>query len=134
MSVRTDLHGGVLKLEVACKALIERPDWERLAGLNESAAPVVALDLKDAQFVSSAFLQGCVDLNRALACDGRQLVLLNLSAHHRRVLEITRGAAELLVLDCEERLHSLLPSLLATCALVEVEQGVTDAEKHALWS
>ncbi len=134
MEVSTDCQGPILKLEAGARALIERPDWDQVPGLHESHAAVVAIDLRDVEFVSSVFLKSCVDLNRTLACDDRQLVLLNLPARHKRVLDMTEGAAELLVLDSEQRLHSLLPSLLAECGLEGVEQGVTDAEKCVLWS
>ena len=132
MRVQQQLRDGVLMLTVSEKALVRHPDWEQIDGLRHQEAVVVALDLQGVDFVSSLFLVGCVELQRALAEDGRHLVLLHLARPHRALLELIDGGQALQVLENEDRLHTMAAACVARRS-AGAEEGVTLREKRTLW-
>jgi hypothetical protein len=94
---------------------------------------LVALDLAGVEFISSLFLHGCVELGRDLAQTGRALVLLHLSAHHKRLLAVVEGGTRLAVLDDEDELTARLLALEAGLAAGETNGAVGSIEKRMLW-
>ena len=97
MRVREQFRDGMLMLSVAERALVRRPDWEQIAGLERADATVVTLNLADVDFVSSLFLQGCAELSGRLAERGSRLALLHLSPSQKALLDLIDGASDLLV-------------------------------------
>ena len=133
MRVQEERQDNLLRLRVAEKALVSRPRWDDVPALGRGEPDLVALDLKDVDFVSSLFLQGCVDLSRELARRGGRLVLVNLSPHHSRMLGVIEGAEKLLVLEGEEQLSDRLSAGAGQRPTGAPDQGVTGAEKRVLW-
>jgi len=125
-------QGGILRLRAESKALVSRPDWHSQVALGRPSNLLVAVDLAGVEFVSSLFLAGCVRLGRRLACSGRMLVMLNLTPHHKRVLELVEGGSTLALVDDEQQLHARLMSLKPECGAPD--GGVGAAEKNMLWS
>ena len=70
VNAREDWDGGLLRLEVTDRTLVEPPDWGGIRGLSRQDTLLVALDLRGVEFVSSLFLEGCVELGRTLAARG----------------------------------------------------------------
>jgi hypothetical protein len=134
VKVDEQFRDGVLTLRVAEKALVKRPEWDRVAGLRRPDASVVVVDLKDVDFISSLFLHGCVELNRSLAASGVHLVLLHLSPSKRAVLELVAGAAGLLMAKDERELSETVAALAGPVVRDGRDEGVARAEKRALWS
>ncbi len=131
MKFEKSLRGGLLLVRIAEKALVRSPDWDSLGALEQPDIALVALDLREAEFVSSLFWQGCVELSRRLAAAGKQLVLLHVSDYQERLLELCEDTVRLLVLASEEELDDFARSLTSSQA---VEEGVTGTEKNMLWS
>lgn len=134
MEVIQKRHGPVLRIRFAQKALLERPSWEEIPALEERGVALIALDLHEADFVSTQFLEGCLELARSLACHVRQVVLLNLSAHHSRVLALIDGGSSLPVLKDEQELARKAAALVAGSAEGQRAEGVSSVEKMILWS
>jgi len=99
-----------------------------------SDARVVAVDLSGVDFVSSLFLQGCVELGRSLARSGALVVLLNLSTAQRALLDLIEGASCLKVVDREAELPGLVSSLAQESEAAPQDEGVQRIEKRTLWS
>jgi len=123
----------MLTLKVGEKALVRLPDWDQIAGLRAGNASIVAIDLADVDFISSLFLQGCVELSRSLAARGAHVVLLHLSPSQRSLLQMVDGASGLVVADDEEQLKVALQSVTRASGSDPGTEGVTRAEKNALW-
>lgn len=130
MRARDRRSDGLFLLQVTERTLVKPPDWDDFPGMQRQNVRLVALDLAEAQFVSSLFWEGCVSLKRKLAADGRELALLNLSDQQKQVLEMVEGATQLSVLDSERQLESKLEQL---CGGGGPDRGVTGTEKRMLW-
>jgi len=102
--------------------------------LGPPDAPVVAIDFAGVDFVSSLFLQGCVELGRSLAQHGAHLLLLNLSASQRALLDLIEGASCLKVVDREAELAEVVASLAQESERAAQDEGVHRIEKRTLWS
>ena len=133
MKVHEELEGKVLKLEPEGNALIRHPVWPEDVLKGGDGAGVVAMDLQRAEFVSGVFLTDCAELTRQLSALGRKLVLLNLSAHQQRLLELVASGESLLVFDNEEDLASYVLSAPAGSDCGKSDGGVSSAEKEVLW-
>jgi anti-anti-sigma regulatory factor len=133
MKAHKELDGRVLRLEPEGNALIRRPVWPEDVLKHGDGAGVVAMDLRRAEFVSGAFLTDCAELARQLSAAGRKLVLLNLSAHQQRLLELVAGGERLRVLDNEEDLATYVLSVPAGFDYSKSHGGVSNAEKEVLW-
>jgi anti-anti-sigma regulatory factor len=133
MHVLTHAQPGLLKVKVGEKALVRPPEWEEVLALRGPDTVLVVLDLREADFISSLFLQGCVDLSRVLADAGQQLALLHLSPYQERLLELVEGASRLLVLSGEEQVSEQLAALRVNAEPGGTDEGVTPPEKTMLW-
>ncbi len=132
MEVPTEQMAGVLRLKVGDRALVRPLDWRSLLPQRRPDTVVVALDLEGAVFISSLFLQGCVELARELAASGQQLVLLHMQDQQERLLELIEGAPRLPVLNDDAQMESRLRFLAAQLDADGRDEGVTRAEKLAL--
>jgi hypothetical protein len=133
MKAHEEVEGKVLRLEPEGDALIRHPLWPEDVLKGGDGAGVVAMDLRHAEFVSGVFLMDCAELARQLSALGRRLVLLNLSAHQQRLLELVTSGERLLVFDNEEELASYVLSVPAGFDYGKSEGGVSHAEKEVLW-
>jgi hypothetical protein len=124
---------GVLRVRVAERTLVKPLDSQAVLDLRRPDTVVIALDLKGADFISSLFLQGCIELARTLVGSGQQLVLLHLLPQQERLLEFLVGTPRLLVLNDEAQLDDRLKSLAAAASPDGPHEGVTRAEKFMLW-
>ena len=127
-------QGPILKVRFDGPCLLEAAPWDEIHALRRRGAALIVLDLQDAQFVSTVFLESCVELARCAAECGRAVAVLNASPHHRRVLELVQGRAALAVLQDEEELQRRAAELLVAPAEGRAEKGVSSAEKMLLWS
>jgi len=133
MKAHEELEGKMLKLEPEGDALIRHPVWPEDVLKGSDGAGVVAMDLRRAEFVSGVFLMDCAELAQQLSALGRKLVLLNLSAHQQRLLELVASSERLLVFDNEEDLASYVLSVPAGFDHGKSDGGVSHAEKEVLW-
>lgn len=129
MRVEDNFDGRVLLLKVAERAALVPPDWGKIQGLRRPDVPWVALDLAGVDFMSSLFVQGCVELAGTLARRGQELVLLGLSTEQKRVLELVPGASRLPRFDDVRQLNEAIES----AARGAPDEGVTTLEKGVLW-
>ncbi|MFO7958563.1 MAG: hypothetical protein R6X33_15850 [Candidatus Brocadiia bacterium] len=130
MQFERSCRNGVLLLRVAQRALVRAPDWDGVAGDDGEEARIVALDLQEAEFVSSLFWQACVELHGRLAAQSRELVLLNLDESQRRLLELIEGATRMPVLGSKAELDRHAARGLPRA---RSDEGVTGREKRMLW-
>ena len=132
MRFRAMRRARILQLAVEDTALVGGADWTE--ALERSAPPVVlvALDLSGVEFVSSLFVESCMEFRRLLTQRGQDLVLLNPSDDHLRVLEMVGGGGRLPVVRDEAELDAGV-SALTTQGEQTACNGVTAAEKMALW-
>jgi anti-anti-sigma factor len=79
------------------------PELERLA--DEPGVDVVALDLRDLEFLDSSGLRLVVLIERRLRQAGRRLVLVRGPQPVQRVFEITRMTDRLEFVDAPEHVH-----------------------------
>ena len=79
------------------------PELERLT--EEAGIDVIALDLRELEFMDSSGLRLVVLTERALRADGRRLVLVRGSQPVQRVFEITRMTDRLEFVDAPEHVH-----------------------------
>ena len=121
---------GVLRVTPGDKALVKALDWTELLAQRRPDTLLVVLDLGGVEFVSSLFLQGCVELARELARSGQQVALLNMAPHQERLLEFLDGASRLARLRAEPDIGEHLRSLAGAGS---PDEGVTRAEKLMLW-
>jgi len=133
MDVREESDDGVLRVRVSGRTLVRPPQWDLLPSLRGGRHALVVLEFDGAEFVSALFLLGCVELGRALAGQGRKLVLMNLSPHHRHLLELVEGGADLPVLESEAELAERRAEL-AGAPPQQQGEGVSNVEKRMLWS
>ena len=133
MRVQEHHRPGLLVLKVAEKTLVKHPQWDDVMASRRPDTVLVVLDLEEADFISSLFLQGCVELSRALAAAGQQLALLHLSAHQEGLLDLVEGASRLSVLKDEAQVNRRLESLLPRPGRQAPDEGVTRTEKSMLW-
>jgi anti-anti-sigma regulatory factor len=131
MRIKKETKDGVLRLTLEDVALVGAPDWQSVEPLRQEGAALVALDLKAARFVSSLFLAACVELRRELVERGRTLVLMHVASHHKRVLELVDGAAQLPIVQTEDQLMARLAEL--NSAQGNGRGGVGHTEKSMLW-
>jgi len=129
MMMQESFDERVLLLKVAERAVLVPPDWGKIPGLRRLDMPWVALDLSQADFISSLFVQACVDLAGTLAQRGQELVLLHLSAEQKHVLELVPGASRLPLFDDVTQLNEAIRS----AAKGAPDEGVTTLEKGILW-
>jgi anti-anti-sigma factor len=80
------------------------PELERL--MEESGIDVVALDLRELEFMDSSGLRLVVLAERGLRASGRRLVLVRGSQPVQRVFEITRMSERLEFVDAPEHVHT----------------------------
>ena len=90
------LHG---ELDLLSTADLE-PELERLA--DEPGVDVVALDLRELEFLDSSGLRLVVLTERSLRAAGRRLVLVRGGQPVQRVFEITRMTERLEFVDAPE--------------------------------
>lgn len=128
MKAEECFYDRVVLLRVADRTLLLPPDWDEIAGLRREEVAWVALDLMNADFISSLFVRGCVELGSTLARRGKQLVLLHLSPDQKRVLELVPGASRLPVFDDERQFTEMVASAEQSAP----DEGVTRAEKGSL--
>ena len=101
----TDVRGAVAvvaltgELDLLSVAELE-PELERLA--EEPGVDVVALDLRELEFLDSSGLRLVVLIERALRADARRLVLVRGPQPVQRVFEITRMTDRLEFVDAPE--------------------------------
>jgi hypothetical protein len=133
MQVQEPQTAGVLRLEIGERALVGPPESQEILRLRGPDTVLVALDLRGAEFISSLFLQGCIELARTLAASGQQLVLLHLTPQQERLLEFVEGSSRLTVLNDDTRMDDQLRSLSACVASGAPDDAVTRAEKLMLW-
>jgi anti-anti-sigma factor len=93
------LHG---ELDLLSTAHLE-PELERLA--DEPGIDVVALDLRDLEFLDSSGLRLVVIAERRLRDAARRLVLVRGPQPVQRVFEITRMTERLEFVDAPEHVH-----------------------------
>ena len=129
MRAEDSFDGRVLLLKVAERALLVPPDWGKIPGLRRLDMPWVALDLSQVDFISSLFVQACVELAGTLAQRGQELVLLHLTGEQKRVLEFVPGASRLPLFDDVKQLNEAIQS----AAKGAPDEGVTTLEKGILW-
>jgi anti-anti-sigma factor len=90
------------ELDLLATSALE-PELDRLA--DEPGVDVVALDLRDLEFLDSSGLRTLVlSRNRLLEC-GRRLVLVRGRQPVQRVFEITRMTERLEFVDAPEHVH-----------------------------
>ncbi len=130
MNVEQHCRNGVLKLKLCDRALVEVPDWQSIGGLTGARVSEVVLDLGGAEFISSLFLQACVELDRRLTASGSRLLLLHFEESQRLLLELVDGAAGLIVLEDEEELEQHRRDRSEQ----DDRPGVNRSEKLTLWS
>ena len=123
----------LLRLAVRDRSLVERAEWDAVLALSGPPVALVALDLGEVEFISSLFLESCIQLRRLLAERGQALVLVNLSPDHQQLLDAVGGPGRLPVARDEAELAVRLSSLTAPESPGERREGVTPAEKSALW-
>jgi anti-anti-sigma regulatory factor len=133
MQVHEHYQPGLLSLRVADKSLVRRPPWEEILAPRRPDTLLVVLDLQGVDFISSLFLQSCVELARTLVAGGQQLALANLSPHQERLLGVIEGSSVLSVLKGEDQLKGRLELLRTAAAQGCSEKGVTPVEKRMLW-
>ena len=85
----------LLRLVVGDRSLVGRAEWDAVLARSGPPVALVALDLGGVEFISSLFLESCVELRRLLAERGQALVLVNLSPDHQRLLEALGGPGRL---------------------------------------
>ena len=125
--------GSVVKLEPRGDALI------RLLALPEEwllrwrGASVVALDMQNAEFVSTVFLAGCVEVALGLSAAGQRFALFNVSAHQQHLLELVEGYEKLPVFRSTGELHNYVSSHLKAPEHRLPDEGLCQAEKALLW-
>ena len=125
--------GTMVKLEPHGKALIKPLALLEERFLKWRGASVVALDMQNAEFVSTVFLAGCVELALGLSVAGQRLVLFNVAAHQQRLLELVEGYEKLLGFRSEEEMRSYVSSHLKEPERRLAEDGLCHAEKAFLW-
>jgi anti-anti-sigma regulatory factor len=123
----------MLQLTVEDRSLVGRADWADVLARSGPPLVLVALDLGAVDFISSLFLESCMEFRRLLAERGQDFVLMNLSPEHLRVLDAAGGAGRLPVLRSDAELDARL-SALATDEPHDGCDGVSAIEKNALWS
>jgi hypothetical protein len=133
MNLRLERQGWWLRLRFGDAVLMARPPWEGVPELERRSVTLVVLDVSAAEFVSTVFLEGCVELARSAASHRQKVVLLGLSKHHRRVLSLLGEASRMTVLDGEQDLADRAAALVADCAAGGDTKGVSGAEKMVLW-
>jgi hypothetical protein len=131
MQVYESAPDGVLWLKAGEKALVKRPDAASILGLLRPDTALVVVDMEGVEFVSSLFLEGCVNLAGALAAQGRELVMLHMAQSQSRLLEMVDGGARIPVLDGAGQLIGRPEA--ARTRPPGADQGVTRAEKSVLW-
>jgi len=132
MRIQGERRPGVLMVSFGEKALVRAPDWSELLAQRRMGTLLVVLDLSGAEFISSLFLQGCVELARVLGRSGQQLALLNLASHQERLFEFVEGASRLALLHGEADVDRHLEAL-AAIGQAKQDEGVTGTEKLMLW-
>jgi anti-anti-sigma factor len=90
------------ELDLLATAELE-PELDRLA--DEPGVAVVALDLRELDFLDSSGLRLVILGSRRLEEDGRRLVLVRGPQHVQRVFEITRMTERLEFVDAPEHVH-----------------------------
>ena len=133
MRVEEHHEPGLLRLAATEKALVNRPDWAPVLSMRRADTLLVALDLEQADFISSLFLEACVELGRELAASGQELVLLHLSAHQEGLLELVEGPLRLSVLKDDDQLARRLAEITSRPGRQGQEEGVSRNEKLMLW-
>ncbi len=133
MRLRHECRPGLLTVTVLERALVGRPDWEGVLAARAPDTVLVVLDLSAVEFLSSLFLQGCMDLAAQLAREGQGLALLNVSAYQEQLLELVNGAARLPLLADEAAVQEHLHALGFHRPPGEGPSGVSRAEKFTLW-
>lgn len=133
MQANAQYSSGALVLAVAERALVRRPCWEDVLKLRRADTRLVVLDLKGVEFVSSLFLEACVELSSALADQTQELALLHVSPHQQRLLEMVQGGARLPVLQREDEIAGRLGRPAPAAGPVAADEGVTPFEKRVLW-
>jgi hypothetical protein len=132
MHVEERHESGLLRIAPTDRALVAQPDWEPTLRLRRPDTALVALDLEQVDFISSLFLQGCVELGRKLAVHAQELVLLHLSPHQEQLLELVEGPIRLSVVHDEGELEGRLAEARARLAGAGGD-GVSRNEKLMLW-
>jgi len=130
MQFERSCRNGILLLRIYQRALVKAPDWDQIVEADSTDATVMALDLREAEFVSSLFWQACVELHRRLAAQGRELVLLNLDESQRQLLELIEGSTRMPVLNGKAELDEHVASAPPRAGS---DEGVTNREKRMLW-
>lgn len=133
MRFKHERRPGLLTVTVLERALVARPDWEPVLAARGEDTVLVVLDLAGADFLSSLFLQGCVELAGKLARQAQGLALLHVSPYQDQLLELVEGAARLPVLKDEAAVQEHLAALGFRSPPGDGSTGVTRAEKFTLW-
>ena len=123
----------MLQLAVEDRSLVGRIEWDAVLARSDPPVALVVLDLRRVEFISSLFLESCMKLRGLLLERGQELVLINLSTDHLRVLDVAGGAGRLPVARDEAELGARLSALTLAEQAGERPEGVSMAEKNALW-
>jgi len=129
-----EFDNGVLTLRVAERALVHGADWSLVPAVARADVRVVVVDLASVDFVSSLFLQGCMDLCRALRARRAALALLHLSQHQRRLVEMVDADGTMAVLSDPSEAEALAAAGAGGADEASGTRGVTRDEKRMLWS
>ncbi len=130
MQFRQLRRDGSVVVRVLQKALVRPLDWRALTARTGPDTANLVIDLEEVEFISSIFLQSCVEQSRKLAERDGRIVLLHLNGHQKYLLELIEGSNRLSVLDSTEELSEHLENSVSSPAS---EAGVTPAEKRFLW-
>jgi hypothetical protein len=134
MKIVSQNSDALLVLRTEQKALLRPPDWEERKELQNRKLALVAVDLGRSDFVSTLFLQGCVELARRLASRTCQLALCNVSDHQRKVLGLVDGTELVAVLESKIDKLQEVAARLRSEQEPDEDDGVSRAEKAVLWS
>ena len=122
----------MLLLVVEDRSLVGRAEWADVLARSGPPVVLVVLDLAAVEFISSLFLESCMEFRGLLAERGQDMALMNLSSDHLHVLEVAGGSGRLPVIRNEAELDARLSALTAG-EPGAVREGVTAVEKNALW-
>ena len=132
MQLRESRRARILQLTVEDRSLVGRAEWGDVLARSCPPVVLVALDLGGVDFISSLFLESCMEFRRLLTERGQDVVLMDLSEDHLHVLEAAGGFGRLPVVRDEAELDARVLALTTQGSAVQSE-GVTAAEKNALW-
>ena len=134
MDVAVECRGETLWVRVRERACLRRPEWSKLPEMDREGVALIVLDLDEVEFVSSRFLQGCVELADEVRGSGRGLVLANLPAAPRRLLSLIDGGERLVVVNGEAEVEAHLLEVLESRRSDSDGTEVGPTEKRMLWS